>query len=149
MKGSGEMEGRMTERQSRDRIAARLMQDLSATGRMGELKVTAPDGSKPMMVAFDHELISAVMERVQWTDGYSNLFVVDPTDRLVLVGVMPAASALLEREAENFSADEVHSDSTIGMLIEAARQYKAGVTMPVRMQSVSADMKPVGDFALQ
>jgi hypothetical protein len=147
MKGSGEVDDHLNDRERRERFARDLMKSISVAGRASELKVTGPDGSKPIVVAHDHELISAVMGRVQQTEGFANLFVSFPDGRLALVAVLPANSALFETDAEPIAAQEIHSDSTIGILLEVARSYAEGVMLPVRLTATTADVTPLGEFA--
>ncbi|MFJ7289231.1 hypothetical protein ACIQUC_13010 [Curtobacterium sp. NPDC098951] len=110
------------------------------------LRVTADDGSRPITVAFDHELVSDVLHRVSWTGGYSNLFVIDASENLMTrASVMPPEASLDPDSAEKFSQDAVHADSTIGMLMATVRTARDGVAVQVRLPRTQADVSDVSE----
>lgn len=145
MREDGEVDD-MSERKQRDKLAGLIMRSLAKTSALPGLEVTADDGTMPIVVAFDHELVSDVLHRVSWTGGFANLFVVDLAGQsMVRASVMPPDDALDSRSAEVLRPDAVHGDSTIGMLLESVRASDSGLTIHVRLGASRADVRQVGE----
>lgn len=123
-------------------LTAMILGAITRTGMEHHLKVTGVDGSKPVVVAFADESIGDVFERISWSSGFANLFVVVNDHDIALASVLPPASSLREREAEPLEL--LNPDSPIGMLIEASRKAgRAGFN--VRIASSTAKIDAVED----
>lgn len=134
----------MSKQLSADRRAqtAAILGSISRPGVDEHLKVTGIDGSKPVVVAFADESIGDVFERVSWSAGFANLFVMMDDNSLALASVLPPASSLREREAEPLEL--MSPDSPIGMLIEASRKA-GGAGFNVRIASSTSKIDAVED----
>ncbi|WP_417512114.1 hypothetical protein [Microbacterium sp.] len=121
---------------------AAILGAISRPGVNSFLKVTGIDGSKPVVVAFADESIGDVFERVAWSAGFANLFVMMEDGDLALASVLPPASSLREREAEPLEL--MSPDSPIGMLVEASRKA-GGAGFNVRVATATAKIGAVED----
>jgi len=137
---------KVTERKRRDKIAGAIMRAAALDGVSELLTVTADDGTRPIVVAFDHELVSDVLHRVSWTGGYANLFVVDlDVKTMDVASVMPPAASLDAGAAEVLRPGAVHGDATIGMLLTTVGTAEDGLTVQVRLPSNRADVGLVSE----
>lgn len=137
---------KVTERKRRDKIAGAIMRATALDGIGELLTVTADDGTRPIVVAFDHELVSDVLHRVSWTGGYANLFVVDvEVNSMMVASVIPPEASLDEAAPETLRPGAVHGDATIGMLLVAVETAPEGMTIQVRLPTNRADVGLVGE----
>lgn len=126
----------------RRRVTAKILGSITRVGGDKHLKVTGIDGTKPIVVAFADESIGDVFQRVMWSAGFANLFVVMGAREIVLASVLPPASSLNEREAEPLEL--LSPDSPIGMLVEASRKT-GGSGFNVRIATATAKIDAVED----
>lgn len=123
-------------------LTASILGTITRLGVHRHLKVTGVDGSKPVVIAFADESIGDVFERVTWSAGFANLFVLMSDDDIALASVLPPASALNEREAEPLTL--LSPDSPIGMLVEASREA-GGAGFNLRIATATAKIDAVED----
>lgn len=103
------------------------------------LTISAPDGSKPIIVAFPDELISDVFEQVSWADGFANIFVA-VGDKLAIIPTEPSQARGAHGEGSNVLPISIECD--MGMLIhglEAAS--KDGSTVQLRVHGAMKDVR--------
>jgi len=123
-------------------LTATILGSITRHGVDRQLKITGVDGSKPIVIAFADESIGDVFERVMWSAGFANLFVVMDENEIALASVLPPASSLNEREAEPLTL--LSPDSPIGMLIEASRKA-GGAGFNLRIATATAKIDAVED----
>ncbi|GAA4379564.1 hypothetical protein [Agromyces bauzanensis] len=128
----------------RRQLTAKLLGTITRLGIDRHLKVTGVDGSKPIVIAFGDESIGDVFERVAWSAGFANVFVVMSDDDIALVSVLPPASSLVERESEPLEL--LSPDSPIEMLVEASRKVEGG-GFNIRIAKSTAKIDAVEDAA--
>ncbi|TWX37137.1 hypothetical protein ES689_10670 [Frigoribacterium sp. ACAM 257] len=131
-----------TEREQRDLFAGTVLRAV-AQGAGPLLRVTADDGTRPVVVAFDHELVSDVLNRVSWSGGYANLFVIAGEGKMIRASVVPPSASLDEGAAESLGLGAVHDDSTIGMLMANVSTARDGLTVQVRLPRNAADLSSI------
>lgn len=125
---------------------------LSRAVMLGQLSqdfpVTALDGKAPVVVAHADETVAEVFERISWSDGYANLFVLMEDGRICLVAVMPPASSLHEANAEPIEREEIVRDSKIGMFADTIALYEDGARVVVQLGSAAstAEVAPHGQI---
>lgn len=123
-------------------LTATILGSITRHGVDRQLKITGVDGSKPIVIAFADESIGDVFERVMWSAGFANLFVVMDENEIALASVLPPASSLNEREAEPLTL--LSPDSPIGMLVEASRKA-GGAGFNLRIATATAKIDAVED----
>ncbi len=128
------MELSLAERRSA--LAARVFHDLAVHRR--ELPVVLADGSHPIVVALDDELLSVVVARIKDSGGSANLFVELAPDQVVLLSVSDSAAGV--ERAEVFSSEPMHRDVTIGMLATYVSTAPEGVQVTVKVPKLDADL---------
>src|SRR5690554_6884521 len=106
-------------KEGRRGLSAGLLGAITRVGMHKHLPITGTDGARPIVIAFGDESIGEVLERVSWSDGFANLFIVMGPDDIALASMLPSMSALHERDAEPLEL--LVSDSPIAMLVELGR----------------------------
>lgn len=120
----------------RDELSVKVLHDLAINRR--NLPVAKADGTRPIVIALDHELLTDVFARVRICGPKANLFVElaankpeRPNDEVVLfiatVGTRPGS------KAEVFSDKPMHEKTTIGMMAEYVLRAPDGVQMQVTL----------------
>ncbi|MEK6310965.1 MAG: hypothetical protein V4737_10200 [Curtobacterium sp.] len=125
----------------RSKIAADILRDVSRGVFSAYLKVTSNEGNRPVVVANHDERVSVVLQRVRWSGGRSNLFVINRDHSVTLASVLSPEDLLDPDAPERLDDDAVHDDSTIGMLLEVARRTDGGVSTRVRLTSGDAEVR--------
>lgn len=123
----------------RDELAVKVLHDLAVNPR--KLTATSGDGTRPIVVALDEELLSVVMGRVRQRGECANLFVELAGGDVVLFRA--TVGAIAESKAEVFSEGPVHQNTTIGMMAEYVLTAPEGVQMSVKLPKLEADVEYV------
>lgn len=123
----------------RNVLAARVFHDLAVHRR--KLPIVSADGSRPVVVALDEELLATVVGRVKQCGGSANLFVELAHDEVVLLSVSDAAKHA--RRAEVFSTEPMNENVTIGMLATYASTAPDGIQVTVNIPKLDADLQYV------
>ncbi|MBX3103788.1 MAG: hypothetical protein KF867_02330 [Cryobacterium sp.] len=117
-------------------LTARVLHDLAVHHK--ELPIASPDGSRPIVVAVDDELLSTVARRIKNSGGSANLFIGMTQDEIVLLSVSDSASN--SEKAEVFSKEPMHENVTIGMLATYVSKAPEGVLVTVKLPKLDADL---------
>jgi hypothetical protein len=141
MRGRHEVVKRASDAAIRSKIARDIVRDVARGVFSSLLKVTSNDGNRPVVVADHDERVSVVLQRVRWNGGRSNLFVINRDHTVTLASIMSPNDLLDPDAPEQLDDDAVHDDSTIGMLLEVARQTESGVSTRVRLTGGDAEVR--------
>jgi hypothetical protein len=131
-----QMKKSLSQEERRNELAVKVLHDLAVNRR--KLPAVAPDGSRPIVVALDEELLTAVFARVRVCGKSANLFVelaANLPERPVGEVVLFLATVGRSRtsKAEVFSDSPMHADTTIGMMAEYVLNAPDGVQMKVEL----------------
>lgn len=129
----------LSQAERRNALAARVLHDLAVHRR--ELPVVSTDGTRPIVVALDGELLSAVVRRVKECGGSANLFVELAHDDVALLSVSDRAGE--SHRAEVFSKEPMPGSVTIGMLATYVATAPDGVQVTVNLPKLDADLQYV------
>lgn len=115
-------------------LSQRVFHDIATSRR--ELRVVAEDGSCPIVVALETELLSVVLERVMKAGGAANTFVEMKGEVVELLAIHVGARRWKkQRSPRDLGPTPIHDDIEIGMMVDVARGYEDGVVVPVRLSS--------------
>jgi len=111
------------------------------------LVTTNDRGERPVVLALEDELFSAVAHRISWTDGpYANLFVLMNDESILAGSFMPSASALDDGAKHEFDT-EFHRDVRMGEIVRASAARNDAVAIRVTFGETSADFASMRDLA--
>ncbi|WP_395638738.1 hypothetical protein [Pseudolysinimonas sp.] len=138
------MIAKITDEERRRELARRVMRDIALNGR-GDQLVTAADGTKPVIFALDHELMSVVMHRAQQVGGCVNMFVEARGNRILLAAIedMPVGTP---RHSDHFGPDDLHQDVRVGMFMEYVMSKGEAISIAVRLPAQSAGVGNVREL---
>ena len=133
-----------TDRERRNEILRKVMRNVALKNKAKELPVCLKDGTRPIVVALEHDLLSEVMHRVQASGGDANVFVQMDDGNIALASVYLASGRSRRvRKAESLGPQPVHSDIEVGMFVAVCLQYEEGVECAIRLPHQSADVRSV------
>lgn len=123
----------------RKAFASKVLHDLALSHR--SLPISLKDGSRPIVVALDDELLSAVVRRVNVSGGAANTFVELKNGRVMLLSVTRGSRD--DSDAEVFSEQPMHESVTIGMMAEYVSHAPEGVIVTVHLTRLGAEVQYV------
>lgn len=151
-----QMSEKKNDRHRRQDLARQVFHDIAVGGKQDTLRAVAEDGSHPIVVALDHELLSEVMQRVENAGGVANAFVEVKGGKIELIFVHLTSeragrhNALPPNDgAENLGPEPIHRDITIGMMVTVISQYADGVICKVKLPRHTGGVEYAGRQQLQ
>lgn len=117
-------------------LTARVLHDLAVHRK--DLPIIMHDGTHPIVVAVDDELLSTVARRIKDSGGSANLFIGMTGNEIVLLSVSDSATG--SEKAELFSDEPMHEGVTIGMLATYVSMAPEGVQVIVKLPKLDADL---------
>jgi hypothetical protein len=112
-----------TERELREEISKQILHD----GALGKLNMAVrdEDGDFPIVVALGHELLSAVLDRVDGIGGSANVFVQLSDGELAGIEVRASVAAAPGDGRENLGL--IEQDVEIALLVAIAGSSENGI----------------------
>lgn len=138
-------QGKMNDDKLRREFARAIMRDVAINNRGDEL-VANPDGTKPVIFALEHELLSAVMHRVTLAGDCANLFVRTDDDRVLFAHMSPPSSETDDQPHDQYEPDDIHQDASIGMFMDTMIATGRSARIAVRLRTQSADLHDVREL---
>jgi hypothetical protein len=131
-----------SDRVRRSQVLRRLMRHMAVDDGARDLPVTLADGTKPIVVALEHERLSEVMHRVHDSGKSANVFVAMDDGLIVRAEVHLSEKGMTPvSSAENLGPEPIHSDIEIGMFVAVGLQYDNGVECAVRLPNQAASVR--------
>lgn len=107
-----------------------------------DLPVVDDQGTTPVVVALEEELLSTVLGRLRSVGGYANLFVRSPGGRVDFVSVIDSASAIAVADDDlTGQGDAPGSDATIGIFLQYLQTQPNGVKLSADAVGHAATVK--------
>lgn len=112
-----------------DRLQSDVM-DIIADENI-DLPVTGDRGIPAVVVAFDDEPLSMLLQRISGVGGYANIFL-QGSSGLRQMSAIPAACAIFEQQADDMTATPPSALASVGMFFDYVATQEAGVKIPAR-----------------
>ncbi|WP_437582742.1 hypothetical protein ACSAGD_10775 [Paramicrobacterium sp. CJ85] len=128
-----------TDAEIRRKYARLLMGCIARNNLHSILTVKDSDGATPIVIALGHEKVDAVFQRIKHAGGSANLVIVDSSEDVHLITMVPASHAAPTFDEPNDPAD-LHKNITMDFLVHyMQRQADGKETFRISFTGVNLD----------
>ena len=146
MKDVGAMGKSVHDDKARRAFGQLTMRDI-ALNRRGDILREASDGTKQVVFALDHELLSSVISRAKRAGGLVNVIVALQDGRTVVSHLDPVSHEKAVAHPDHFGPDDIHSDISIGMFVSSLMSTnKTSFSVSIRLPNQGAEVTSVQEL---